>query len=93
MGSAKVGSYLPNAWDLYDIHGNVWEWCLDWYGDYLGAVSDPKGKAEIEVSIRTLRGGGWDTYAAYCRVATRGAYNESYDDNDLGFRAVLSLEQ
>jgi formylglycine-generating enzyme required for sulfatase activity len=89
-GSAVVGSYLPNAAGLYDIHGNVWEWCLDWYSEAPGAGSDPKGAASVRVKIRALRGGGWDNYAVYCRVAQRGAYYSGNGANDLGFRAVLT---
>ena len=66
----RVGSYLPNAWGLYDMHGNVWEWCLDWYGNYPSSSAiDPAG-ADSGLD-RVLRGGGWEIYAGCCRSANR----------------------
>jgi formylglycine-generating enzyme required for sulfatase activity len=76
VATAKVGSYLPNAWGLYDIHGNVWEWCLDWFPGYEG-------------SYRVFRGGGWSGYAYYCRVAIRSYAYPDYASYYLGFRVAL----
>jgi formylglycine-generating enzyme required for sulfatase activity len=84
-----VGQKRPNAWGLYDMHGNVWEWCSDWYGDHSGnAVSDPQGVASG--SIRVLRGGGWGHSARGCRSAFRHAGSPSYRSGNLGFRLALS---
>jgi formylglycine-generating enzyme required for sulfatase activity len=86
-----VGLLEPNAWGLYDMHGNVWECCSDRYGDYpKGAVSDPS--APKVGSVRVGRGGGWYDVAADCRSAYRFRFVPSFRDNYLGFRVALSSQ-
>jgi len=83
----EVGTRQPNAWGLYDMSGNVWEWCEDWYGDYsAGEQVDPKGAASG--SGRVDRGGGWYLDARGCRSAIRGSTEPDYHTNFLGFRVV-----
>ena len=88
-GTAKVGSYQPNAWGLYDMHGNVAEWCLDWYGGSLSG-NDPVGSSSG--SYRVRRGGGWCSNADNCTSSFRNNYGPSYESsNRHGFRLVRTL--
>ncbi len=84
-----VGQKQANAWGLYDLHGNVWEWCRDWYGNYPGGtVTDPIGAASG--SLRVLRGGGSSYAARLCRSAFRYGSEPGSRNLYLGFRLALS---
>lgn len=82
-----VGSYLPNAWGLYDMHGNVHEWCLDWFGSYDGDAVDPVGATEG--TWRIIRGGSFFHHAEHCRSARRMYHSPGTIFNSYGFRLVI----
>ncbi|MCX7097072.1 MAG: formylglycine-generating enzyme family protein [Methylococcales bacterium] len=83
-----VKSLPPNAWGLYEMHGNVWEWCADWYDEYPNkAVTDPAGAANS--AARVLRGGSWLNCAKSTRSASRNFYWPVHRYNGIGFRLAL----
>ena len=84
-----VGRKKPNAWGLYDMHGNVYQWCWDWYGkDYYqnSDKKDPEGKTSG--TSRVLRGGDWNNDARFCRAAFRDVYAPDRSNSIIGFRVV-----
>ena len=83
--TVPVKSLPPNPWGLYEMHGNVLEWCADWYGDYTkGPQIDPPGRPEgVE---RVLRGGSWSGRGKLCRAAYRDWYDQGFRDFTIGFR-------
>ena len=88
-----AGMYLPNAWGLYDMHGNMWEWCLDWFQLNLGtaAVTDPPGPTSSTYG-RVFRGGGWQAEAQDCRSARRTARSAGDSDVGLSFRVTFTVQ-
>jgi len=88
--TCKVGSYKANAWALFDMHGNVYEWCRDWDVDGLRGGRDPEVTSEQKK--RVLRGGSWICYGWFCRSADRYSVTPGDQVHDIGFRVALVPE-
>ena len=87
-----VGQKKPNPYGLYDMHGNVWEWVQDeWHGSYDGAPADGSAWERGGGAFRVIRGGGWFSFARYCRSAVRDHGDPHYRDSNLGFRLLQEL--
>jgi formylglycine-generating enzyme required for sulfatase activity len=94
--TAPVGKFKPNAFGLYDMHGNAYQWCSDWYGEHYYAhspVDDPQGPSELSpqdglLKFRVVRGGSWRPYPIYCRASNRVSFIPGLSDCRVGFRVV-----
>jgi formylglycine-generating enzyme required for sulfatase activity len=87
--TVDVGSFPPNAWGLYEMHGNVWEWNEDsWHENYNGVPTDGTARIDTSTGNKLLRGGAWDVIPRYCRSAYRDADSRDGRSVDVGFRVL-----
>ena len=89
--TAKVGSYQPNRWGLYDMHGNVHELCLDWYSGSMTGGADPVGPSSNSGTNRIIRGGAWFNPASQCTSAFRFPHGQTTSHDQVGLRVCISL--
>ncbi|MGH7169154.1 MAG: SUMF1/EgtB/PvdO family nonheme iron enzyme [Gemmataceae bacterium] len=90
--TTTVGSFPPNPWGLFDMHGNIWEWCQDWYGPYENSrTKDPSRTKKVSKSDRVLRGGSYDYFAWFCRAAARSWNPPNFRGSAQGFRVAFHL--
>ena len=92
--TTKVGDYGENPWGLCDMHGNVYQWCEDYYGPYNDDLKpiDPLRSVKYSEERRVLRSGSWSSVARNCRAASRGSFPPDSRDDIVGFRVAFRLD-